>query len=519
MLLKINNKMLSNYKIKKILGRGAFSIVKLAIDIKTGEKIAIKILEKNKIKTTRDFKRIEREIGMDKIMNHLNVAKIFEIKEDEEKYYIMMEYCEKGELFNLILEKHKLSEEDSAYYYFQIINGLEYIHSNNIIHRDLKPENLLLTKNDILKIIDFGLSNYNASDNLLSTPCGSPCYASPEMVSGKKYNGITSDVWSTGIILYAMIYGYLPFENINNDNYLLFRKISECKVDYPRTSCLYALDLLKKILIANPIKRITINEIKKHKFYLKGKDIFNQRHKDLNLYNNIELKQSINYHTIYENNSPKKKYYINNKINLNENKENIKTNESKEEKKIIKYKKIKRKYNKNIIMRNSEMTIKTSRNTFNKELIDEKNQMSTRKNNYYLSNSSSNKNKRRAYCFNITNITDINNNLNENKNKTIIFRNNFSLEPSLKIESNTNYKSLKYQEETKNESIIDNKKSEKKINNFDKTINYSNKNNRVLNFENYISNQNNTNKNKAYRLDIATPFPIKSYESRNKKRR
>ena len=82
--------------------------------------------------------------------------------------------------------KRKLNEEESAYYYFQIINGLEYIHSKNIIHRDLKPENLLLTKDNILKIIDFGLSNYNTNDNLLSTPCGSPCYASPEMISEKK---------------------------------------------------------------------------------------------------------------------------------------------------------------------------------------------------------------------------------------------------------------------------------------------------------------------------------------------
>ena len=179
-----------------------------------------------------------------------------------------MEDCENGELFNLILEKHKLGEEESAYFYFQLINGLEYIHINNIIHRDLKPENLLLTKNNILKIIDFGLSNYNTCDNLLSTPCGSPCYASPEMVSGEKYNGFTSDIWSTGIILYAMIYGYLPFENINNNNDILFKKISECKVDYPRNSCIFALDLLKKILVPDPNERIKICDIKKHKLYL-----------------------------------------------------------------------------------------------------------------------------------------------------------------------------------------------------------------------------------------------------------
>ena len=289
----ISTGILSNYIIDSTLGKGTFSIVKLAKDIRTNEEIAIKILEKNKIKNIRDYNRIKREINIVKKINHINIAQVFEIKEDLNKYYILMEYCEKGELFDLILSKRKLSEEESAYYFYQLVNGLEYIHKNNIIHRDLKPENLLLTKNNILKIIDFGLSNYNPEDNLLSTPCGSPCYASPEMVSGKKYNGITSDIWSIGIILYAMIYGFLPFENINNNNDLLFRKIRECKVDYPKNKCLLALDLLKKILVKDFNERITIIEIKKEKFYLKGRHIFKRKHKDINLEkveNNYNLK-------------------------------------------------------------------------------------------------------------------------------------------------------------------------------------------------------------------------------------
>ena len=274
---------LSNYKISSILGKGTFSTVKLAKDIRTNEEIAIKILEKNKIKSTRDYNRINREIDIVKNISHINIVQVYEIKEDTDKYYILMEYCERGELFDLILSKRHLSEEDSAYYFYQLVNGLEYIHINNIIHRDLKPENLLLTKNNLLKIIDFGLSNYNPKDNLLSTPCGSPCYASPEMVSGKKYNGFTNDVWSMGIILYAMIYGYLPFENVNNNNDILFQKIRECKVDYPKNRCLLALDLLKKILVPDCDKRITIKEIKKHDLYLKGKNIFRRKHKDINI--------------------------------------------------------------------------------------------------------------------------------------------------------------------------------------------------------------------------------------------
>ena len=117
-----------------------------------------------------------------------------------------MEYCERGELFQRIVQKRKLNENESAYYYYQLINGLEYIHLKKIAHRDLKPENLLINENNILKIIDFGLSNF-MKNKFLTTPCGSPCYASPEMVEGKNYDGYKIDIWSTGIILFAMLCG------------------------------------------------------------------------------------------------------------------------------------------------------------------------------------------------------------------------------------------------------------------------------------------------------------------------
>ena len=270
---------LSDYNIKGIIGKGTFSIVKLGEHKKTKEKVAIRIMQKNKILSKDDLIRIEREIEILKRLNHPNVIKIHKIYDDEKKFYIIMEFCENGELFNRIVEKKYLTEDEAALFYYQLINGLEYIHKNNIVHRDLKPENLLLSKNDLLKIIDFGLSNYTGNDILLGTPCGSPCYASPEMVSGKRYNGYMIDVWSTGIILFAMVCGYLPFED--NDNEILFSKILKCKIHYPKIMGNLTLDLMKKIITPDPKKRITLEQIKQHPFYLKGKDLFNKKFPEL----------------------------------------------------------------------------------------------------------------------------------------------------------------------------------------------------------------------------------------------
>jgi len=267
---------IGNYMIKYTLGQGTFGKVKLGIYLPNDEKVAIKILEKNRITEKDDEIRVKREFDMISQFNHPNVILVAEIFESEDSFYSVMEFCEGGELFNYIVKKNRLSEEESAFFFFQLINGLEYIHSLGIVHRDLKPENLLLTSDHILKIIDFGLSNYfkENQEPLLSTPCGSPCYASPEMVAGKKYDGFKIDVWSCGIILYAMLCGYLPFED--NENEVLFKKILECELEFPDYVKDLSIDLISKILVTDPQKRITIPKIKEHPFYLKGKEIFEQ---------------------------------------------------------------------------------------------------------------------------------------------------------------------------------------------------------------------------------------------------
>ena len=287
------NKLIEDYLIKKTIGKGTFSTVKLGEHIKTKQKVAIKILDKEKIKTKEDLTRIQREIKILSIMDHPNIIKTYQISETPKNYFIIMEYCEGGELFDYIVEKERLDESESSIFFYQLINSLDYIHSKGVAHRDLKPENLLLTNNKKIKIIDFGLSNYfEGGTSPLQTPCGSPSYASPEIIKGELYDGFKIDIWASGIILFAMLCGYLPFDDENEeeeenedikcfsqdgkkedkseDNEILFQKILEGKVDYPDYLSETSIDLIKKMLVVEPENRIEIKDIKKHKFYLLG---------------------------------------------------------------------------------------------------------------------------------------------------------------------------------------------------------------------------------------------------------
>ena len=279
--------MIGDYIVKHTIGKGTFSRVKLGINKYTGEKVAIKILDKLKIVEKEDLERIIREMRMLSELDNEHVIKVYQIYEDDNHYLIIMEYCEGGELFNYIVEKQRLSENETAFFYYQIIKGVEYIHSKGIAHRDLKPENLLLDKDKKIKIIDFGLSNYFDGIKKLETPCGSPCYASPEMVGGNKYNGFFIDVWATGIILFAMLCGYLPFEDDNND--ILFKQILSGKINYPSYLSEMSKDLLNKIIETEPEKRIKIEEIKKHPFYLLGKKLYDKKFNKIKINSSKEL--------------------------------------------------------------------------------------------------------------------------------------------------------------------------------------------------------------------------------------
>ena len=262
--LKVEKK-IGNYILGKKLGQGTFGIVVLAKHEITGENVAIKILDKEKIVRESDKTRLEREIRIMKNMYHNNIVHLYQVIENPRELFIVMEYISGKELFDYIIHKKHLDELESCKFYQQILSGIEYLGKTKVAHRDLKPENLLLDSKKNIKIVDFGLSNTYFQDELLSTACGSPCYAAPEMLSGEKYNGINIDIWSSGIVLYAMLCGYLPFEDNNNPK--LYKKIIKGDFETPEFISKYAADLLHRILNVDPEKRYTIEQIKEHPWF------------------------------------------------------------------------------------------------------------------------------------------------------------------------------------------------------------------------------------------------------------
>ena len=176
-----------------------------------------------------------------------------------------MEYANGGELFDYIVKRKRLQEQEACRFFQQLISGIEYIHKVRICHRDLKPENLLLDEKLNIKIVDFGLSNMYKEGDTLKTACGSPCYAAPEMIAGKRYHGLNSDIWSCGIILYAMTCGYLPFEDPNTNK--LYKKILSCDYLMPGFITQACKELIRKILNTEPGSRYSIRDIRGHEWY------------------------------------------------------------------------------------------------------------------------------------------------------------------------------------------------------------------------------------------------------------
>jgi 5'-AMP-activated protein kinase, catalytic alpha subunit len=178
---------------------------------------------------------------------------------------LIMEYASGGELFDYIVKHTYIKELQACKFFQQILSGVEYLSELNIVHRDLKPENMLIDFDKGIKLVDFGLSNTFKHNETLNTACGSPCYAAPEMISGKPYNGTKVDIWSLGVVLFALLSGFLPFEDPDTGE--LYKKILSADYQLPDYVSESATDLIAKILTTDPEKRISIPEIRSHPWF------------------------------------------------------------------------------------------------------------------------------------------------------------------------------------------------------------------------------------------------------------
>ncbi len=257
---------IDHYILDRTLGTGGFGKVKLAIHEYTGSKVAIKIINKKLIKSQKISSKIQREIRLMKYFNHPNMIKLYQVLDTAQNIFVVMEYVPGGELFDLVNGSRGFDEELSRKYFRQIIDGVEYCHQNLVCHRDLKLENILVNEKGLIKIADFGLSNFMKDGQFLKTSCGSLHYAAPEIVLGLQYTGAEIDIWSCGVILYAMLTGTLPFQD--DSTQVTVEMITKGNFKIPDKLSAEAKDLISKMLKVKPLERISIAEIKRHPWFM-----------------------------------------------------------------------------------------------------------------------------------------------------------------------------------------------------------------------------------------------------------
>ena len=286
------------YKYGRLLGKGAFGKVNLGLHTLTGRLVAIKSINKEKIKNERQKQKIKQETTiMETLSKSKNIVKIFETYETKKHICIVMEYICAGDLLTYIKKRSKLTEPVAKFIFKQIILGIKHIHDNGIIHRDIKLDNILLDLDNNIKICDFGVSRKVNNGDILFEQCGTPAYIAPEILINKGYEGFGVDIWSAGVVLYAMLSGNVPFRGNNlkelhdliiNGTYKEIKGIST-----------EAEDLLKKILEVEPKNRIKTEEILVHPWLV---DLNFNFWKNRNLFTNAEYillaKSNVDYRNI-----------------------------------------------------------------------------------------------------------------------------------------------------------------------------------------------------------------------------
>ncbi|KAL0130619.1 hypothetical protein PUN28_002330 [Cardiocondyla obscurior] len=249
------------YRLEKTLGKGQTGLVKLGVHCVLGKKVAIKIINREKLSES-VLMKVEREIAIMKLIDHPHVLGLSDVYENKKYLYLVLEHVSGGELFDYLVKKSRLTPKEARRFFRQIISALDFCHSHSICHRDLKPENLLLDEKNNIKIADFGMASLQPAGSMLETSCGSPHYACPEVIRGEKYDGRKADVWSCGVILYALLVGALPFDDDNLRK--LLEKVKRGLFYIPHFVPPECQNLLRGMIEVDPEKRLTLAEINRH---------------------------------------------------------------------------------------------------------------------------------------------------------------------------------------------------------------------------------------------------------------
>jgi len=267
------------YDIKDELGKGAFSVVKLALNKKTGEKVAVKVIDKTQASAESDEKRLKTEVAILKQVKHPNIVCLKDLYETPQNLYLIMELVTGGELFDKIVEKGQYTEKEAATTVKKVLSSVDYLHSVNIAHRDLKPENLLLRGDDETDVMlsDFGLSKIINQDTMMETACGTPYYVAPEVLSAQGYDKEV-DLWSIGVITYLLLCGFPPFYGETLPE--VFEQIMKADYDFPdpywTDISKDAKDFISKLLVVDSKKRLTAKQAMQHPWILSSTNASNK---------------------------------------------------------------------------------------------------------------------------------------------------------------------------------------------------------------------------------------------------